>query len=188
MALSRRWFSDILLKEIAMELKTERLILKLLTLSQLKLWVSSIPKLELELDCKYDGGPVERIFLDFINYQIKKIKNDPSNLLYISFWFIIRKDDKKAVGSISFKNIPNELKEVEIGYGLQSEFEHNGYMTEAVRAFCNMALNDKKIETVIAETEKENTASYKVLERCGFIKYKEEESLWWKLDRKNNGL
>ena len=85
---------------------------------------------------------------------------------------------------MDYKNIPNEMKEIEIGYGLGSKYEHNGYMTEAVQAFCKMALMDVKINTIIAETEVKNKASYKVLERCGFEKYKEEETLWWRLNKR----
>jgi len=55
----------------------------------------------------------------------------------------IRKEDKRVVGSIDYKNIPNEIKEVEIGYGLEKQFEHNGYMTEAVSTFCKMAFMDE---------------------------------------------
>jgi RimJ/RimL family protein N-acetyltransferase len=44
--------------------------------------------------------------------------NNPENYVYHSFWFIIRKEDKTVVGSMDFKNIPNKLKEIEIGYGL----------------------------------------------------------------------
>jgi RimJ/RimL family protein N-acetyltransferase len=166
-----------------MELETERLFLKLLTLSQLKLWVNSISMLEMELNCKCDAEPIEGEFLNIIHNQIKIIENDPENYVYHSFWFIIRKEDKTVVGSMDFKNIPNELKEIEIGYGLGKKYEHNGYMTEAVKAFCKKAFEDKKIETIIAETEVENTSSFKVLERCGFKKYKEERTLWWKLNK-----
>ena len=42
---------------------------------------------------------------------------------------------------------------------------------------------DDKIETIIAETEVENIPSYKVLGRCGFKKYKEEETHWWRLNK-----
>jgi RimJ/RimL family protein N-acetyltransferase len=166
-----------------MEIETERLLLKLLTLSQLKLWVNDISTLEMELNCKCDAEPIKGVFLNIINNQIKIIENDPENYIYHSFWFIIRKEDKAVVGSIDFKNIPNELKEVEIGYGLGKKYEHNGYMTEAVKAFCKKAFEDKKIETIIAETEVENINSYKVLEKCGFKKYKEEETHWWKLNK-----
>jgi predicted acetyltransferase len=164
-----------------MEIETERLLLKLLTLSQLKLWVNDISTLEMELNCKIDTELLNGVFLNIVNNQIIVIENDPENYIYHSFWFIIRKEYKTVLGSIDFKNIPNELKEVEIGYGLAKKYEHNGYMTEAVMAFCKKAFKDSKIETIIAETEVENTSSYKVLERCGFIKYKEEGSLWWKL-------
>jgi len=167
-----------------MEIETKRLILKLLTLSQLKLWVNNISKLEVELDCKCNKGPIDGFFLNIINNQIKIIENDPENYVYHSFWLIIRKEDKRVLGSIDYKNIPNEMKEVEIGYGLERQFEHNGYMTEAVSAFCKMAFMDENIETIIAETEAENTASYKVLERCDFKKYKEEGTHWLRLNKK----
>jgi RimJ/RimL family protein N-acetyltransferase len=166
-----------------MELETERLIIKLLTLSQLKLWVNNISTLEVELNCKCDKEPIDGFFLDIVNNQIKIIENDPENYVYHSFWFIIRKEDNRAVGSMDYKNIPNGMNEVEIGYGLEKQFEHNGYMTEAVGEFCKMVFTDEKIETIIAETEVENIASYKVLERCGFEKYKEEETYWWRLNK-----
>ena len=168
-----------------MELETERLLLKLLTLSQLKLWVINISMLEVELNCKCNKEPIDGFFLNIINNQIKLIENNPENYVYHSFWFIIRKEDKRVLGSIDYKNIPNKMKEVEIGYGLEKQFEHNGYMTEAVSAFCKMAFMDKKIETIIAETDVENIASYKVLERCGFKKYKKEEGThWWQLKKR----
>jgi len=166
-----------------MELETERLLLKLLTLSQLKLWVNNISMLEVELNCKCNKKPIDEFFLNIINNQIKIIENDLENYIYHSFWFIIRKEDRKVVGSIDYKNIPNEMKEVEIGYGLEKQFEHNGYMTEAVSSFCKMSFIDEKIETIIAETEVENIASYKLLERCGFKKYKEERTHWWRLSK-----
>ena len=173
------------MKHFLMELETERLYIKLLTLAQLKLWVNNIQILEKELYCKYDAEPIEGEFLNIINGQIKIIENDPENYIYHSFWFIIRKADKIAVGSMDFKNVPNEKKEVEIGYGLGKKYEHNGYMTEAVKTFCQWALADEKIGTIIAETEKEGKRSIKILEKCGFIKYKEEETLWWKLNKEN---
>jgi RimJ/RimL family protein N-acetyltransferase len=166
-----------------MKIETERLVIKLLTISQLKLWTNNISILEAELNCKYDAEPIEGEFLNIINGQIKIIENDPLNYMYHSFWFIIRKNDGIVVGSMDFKNIPDKMKEIEIGYGLGKRYEHNGYMTEAVEKFCEWALMDEKIETIIAETEIDNMASKRVLERCGFKKYKEQETAWWKLNK-----
>jgi RimJ/RimL family protein N-acetyltransferase len=170
--------------EKAMRLETKRLSIKLLTLSQLKLWINNIQLLEIKLNCKYDDEPIEGEFLKIINGQIKIIENDPENYMWHSFWFVIRKKDNAVVGSMDLKNIPNELKEIEIGYGLGKKYEHNGYMTESVKMFCEWALTNKDVETVIAETEIEKIASQKVLERCGFKKYKEGETAWWKLSKK----
>jgi RimJ/RimL family protein N-acetyltransferase len=155
-----------------------------LTPSQLKLWINNIQILEIELNCKYDAEPIEGELLKIINSQIKIIENDPENYMWHSFWFIIRKKDNTVVGSMAFKNIPNEMKEIEIGYGLGKKHEHNGYMTESVKTFCEWALTNKDVETVIAETEIENAASQKVLKRCGFKKYQEGETIWWRLIKK----
>jgi RimJ/RimL family protein N-acetyltransferase len=167
-----------------METETDRLIIKLLTLSQLNLWINNVLIIEKEMNCKYDAEPIEGEFKNIINGQIKIIENDPINYIFYSFWLIIRKNDRVVVGSMDFKNIPNEKKEVEIGYGLGKKYEHNGYMTEAVKGFCEFALKNKEIDTIIAETESENIPSQNVLKRNGFKKYKEEETVWWKLNRK----
>ena len=48
--------------------------------------------------------------------------------MWHSFFFIIRREDRVVVGSADFKDVPNKDGEVEIGYGLGKEYEHNGYM------------------------------------------------------------
>ena len=164
-----------------MTIQTQRLELALLTTHQLKLWFEDIAALENELNCTYKAEPLEGVFLDIIKNQYEVTKNDPDNYLYHSFFFIIRKIDRIVVGSADFKNVPNEKGEVEIGYGLGAEYEHNGYMTEAVKAMCAFALAREDISAIIAETEVDNVASQRVLQRCGFKKYKQNETMWWRL-------
>ncbi|AKA70422.1 GNAT family N-acetyltransferase [Clostridium scatologenes] len=164
-----------------MIIQTERLELILLTPNQLKLWIEDISELEKELDCFYKAESMEGAFLEIVKKQYKIIQKDLNNYLWHSFFLLIRKDDRVVVGSADFKDIPNKNGEVEIGYGLGKEFEHNGYMTEAVNAMCEWALKQNDIKSVIAETYLENLASQKILERCGFKKYKEGETFWWKL-------
>ena len=55
---------------------------------------------------------------------VKNSKKDPANYLWHSFWFLIRKITRVV--------------------GLGKEFEHNGYMTEAVRAYV-IGLCNRKI-------------------------------------------
>ncbi|GAE01303.1 acetyltransferase [Clostridium botulinum B str. Osaka05] len=164
-----------------MLIQTERLELIPLTLNQLKLWIEDIYQLEKELDCSYKAESMEGFFLEVVKGQYEITQKDPNNYLWYSFFFLVRKEDRVVVGSADFKDIPNENGEVEIGYGLGKEFEHNGYMTEAVKAMCGWALKQNGVTSVIAETDLEGLASQKILKHCGFKKDKEEETLWWRL-------
>ncbi|WP_123054369.1 GNAT family N-acetyltransferase [Clostridium sp. JN-1] len=164
-----------------MTIQTERLEIIPLTFNQLKLWIEDIPGLEKELGCSYKAEPMEGFFLGIVKGQYEITQKDPNNYLWHSFFFLIRKEDRVAVGSADFKDIPNENGEVEIGYGLGKEFEHNGYMTEAVKAMCEWALKQNDVTSVIAETDLDGLASQKILGHCGFKKYKQEETIWWKL-------
>lgn len=161
-------------------IQTERLELIPLNLHQLKLWVEDIRALERELDCSYQAEPLEGFFLDIVKGQLVITEKDPLHYPWHSFWLLIRKADRIVVGSADFKDLPNENGEVEIGYGLGKAFEHNGYMTEAVNAMCHWAL-EQGVLNIIAETESDSFASQRILEHCGFRKYKEAETCWWRL-------
>jgi ribosomal-protein-alanine N-acetyltransferase len=162
-------------------IETEHLELIPLNLQQLKLWVNDISCLESELACLYQAEPIEGPFFNIVNGQIEITEKDPKNFMWHSFWLLIRKSDRVVVGSADFKDVPNENKEVEIGYGLGNQYEHKGYMTEATKAMCEWALKQNNVSNVIAETDLNGFASQRVLERCGFKKYKQEETIWWRL-------
>ncbi len=164
-----------------MRIQTERLELIPLTPHQLKLWIEDVSALEKELNCSYKAEPMEGFFLDIVKGQLEVTEKDRGNYLWHSFWFLIRKSDRVVVGSSDFKDAPNKNNEVEIGYGLGKEFEHNGYMTEAVKAMCDWALKQSTVSSIIAETDLDGFASQKVLKRCGFKKCKKEKTLWWRL-------
>jgi RimJ/RimL family protein N-acetyltransferase len=136
-----------------MMIETDRLYLIPLTANQLKLWIEDIPALEKELNCSYQAEPMEGVFLHIVKGQYEITVNVELNYLYHSFWFLVRKTDRIVIGSVDFKGFPNADGEVEIGYGLGKEFEHNGYMTEAVQAMCHWAMEQELISHVIAETD-----------------------------------
>ncbi len=164
-----------------MMIETDRLFLIPLTVTQLKSWIENVPSLEKELNCIYHAEPMNGIFFDIVNGQLKILMEDEANYLYHTFWFLVRKSDRIVVGSADFKGRPNIDGEVEIGYGLGKEFEHNGYMTEAVIAMCQWVMKQKHISHVIAETDIDGISSQRILERCGFKLYKQGDTLWWKL-------
>ena len=124
---------------------------------------------------------MEGSFLNIVKNQYEIAKKDIDNYLWHSFFLLIRKKDRVVVGSADFKHIPNENGEVEIGYGLGKEFEHNGYMTEAVQAMCKWALKQENVSHIIAETDIDGFASQRILQRCGFVEKRREETIWWQL-------
>jgi RimJ/RimL family protein N-acetyltransferase len=110
-------------------LETKRLKLFPLTAKQLKLWLENTASLEHELNCKYQGEPLDGFFYDIVQGQVSITERDAENYLFHSFWLIMRKADRVVVGSCDFKDVPDENHEVEIGYGLGKEFEGMGYIT-----------------------------------------------------------
>jgi len=81
-------------------------------------------------------------------------------------YVVIDKSSDLAIGGIGFKSSPNEHGEVEIGYGICDTFQGRGVATEVVIAICAFARNGARV--VLAETERANVASQRVLEKAGF--------------------
>lgn len=163
-----------------MKIETERLEILALTPVQIRLWIENMPILEEKINCCYKAESLEGLFLEIVKHQLSIAENDGTNYFWHGFWFLIRKEDRTVIGSADFKDRPNEKGEVEIGYGLGKSFQHSGYMTEAVHAMCNWALQQKKVAHVIAETDLDGVASQRILRRCGFISTKaDKDSLWW---------
>ena len=71
------------------------------------------------------------------------------------------------IGELCFKGLSTDGI-AEIGYGISEEYQNNGYATEAVKAVLEWAFSHPKVSSVEAETDSDNTASKRVLEKCGF--------------------
>ena len=91
----------------------------------------------------------------------------PDQWEWYSIWMIELKDGTH-VGDLSFKGF-NADGSVEIGYGIEEEYQGRGYATEAVNAAVMWALQQPGVTRVEAETEPDNSASQRVLEKCGFV-------------------
>ena len=91
----------------------------------------------------------------------------PDQWEWYTIWIIERKDGAK-VGELCFKG-RNDDGSVENGYGISTEYQGCGYATEAVDAVVSWALRQSGVQRVDAETEPDNKASQRVLEKCGFL-------------------
>lgn len=95
-------------------------------------------------------------------------RNFPEQHLWYTAWGIYQNDSGDFVGDLCFKGLPAN-GQPEIGYGIQPEFEGQGYATEAVRAACQWAFSQPGITAVEAETAPDNAASQAVLRKVGFV-------------------
>lgn len=94
---------------------------------------------------------------------------------------IVETSSGLSVGGIGFKSSPNERGEIEIGYGVCQSFQGRGVATEAALAMCEIA--QRGARTVLAETDRENAASQRVLEKCGFVSFEQtNELIRWRRD------
>lgn len=91
----------------------------------------------------------------------------PEQWVWYAIWIMERKDGS-PVGDLCFKGL-NGDGSVEIGYGVNEPQQKQGYATEAVNAAATWALRQPGVTRVEAETEPENRASQRVLEKCGFV-------------------
>lgn len=82
---------------------------------------------------------------------------------------IVDRGSGVTVGSCGFKGLPDEGGFVEIAYGVDPEMQGRGYATEAARALVDYAFGNESVRLVRAHTLPENSASARVLAKCGFV-------------------
>ena len=85
---------------------------------------------------------------------------------WYAIWMIELKDSTH-IGELCFKGLSADGI-AEIGYGISEAYQNNGYATEAVKAVLEWAFSHPEVAAVEAETDSDNTASKRVLEKCGF--------------------
>lgn len=95
-------------------------------------------------------------------------KSDPGHRVWYAPWKMTLRSDHTYIGDLAYKG-PAQENTVEIGYGILPEYEKNGYTTEAVQAMTQWAFGNPDVVFVLAETDPNNKASQRVLEKCGFL-------------------
>lgn len=167
-------------------IETTRLILKPLTHEQLIKYIENDNSLELELGLNKSTRIISPELKEALEQTIvPNVADVTKNYLFSTLWTAILKSENCMVGDLCFVGEPDEAGEVEIGYGTYEEFRQKGYMTEAVAGLIRWAGTQPAIKAIIAGTEKNNVASFTILEKNGFVKIGETEILWnWRLPLK----
>ena len=80
---------------------------------------------------------------------------------------VVVRETGTSVGTCSFKG-PPVGGVVEIAYGIDPDYEGNGYATEAARALVDFASSFDEVRCIRAHTLPNAIASKRVLTKCGF--------------------
>jgi RimJ/RimL family protein N-acetyltransferase len=81
-------------------------------------------------------------------------------------WLVLQKDDNKPIGMCGLVK-RDYLEDVDIGFALMPEYEGLGYGFEMASATIMHSNNILQIESVVAITDADNTASIKLLNKLG---------------------
>ncbi|HQW45504.1 MAG TPA: GNAT family N-acetyltransferase [Chitinophagaceae bacterium] len=173
-------------------IETERLTLRPLTYNQLVKYIKCDHSLEEELHLNETSRTISPALKEALEQTIlPNVADKTKNYLYSTLWTAILKSENKMVADLCIVGEPNENGEIEIGYGTYDEFQGKGFMTEIVGGIIAWTKTQHIVKSIIASTDKTNTASFKVLEKNNFIKMGETETLLnWKLEiphEMNNG-
>ncbi|MEK4426151.1 GNAT family N-acetyltransferase [Solibacillus sp. FSL K6-1523] len=166
------------------ELNTERLRLIPLSAENLRLLIDNPKQMELRLSILESGRFLSTELKQAMEVRLSKLLDDEGNYIWYTNWLIVSKDKNCSVGGIMLKGLPNENGEVVIGYYTHPEYQGNGYMTETINSMKNWLLNQPGVMYVIADTDKDNIPSHRVLEKTGAEMYKKTNELYfWKFVR-----
>jgi [ribosomal protein S5]-alanine N-acetyltransferase len=169
-------------------LNTKRLKLICLTYENMCILRDSVWKFEDILGLKHskDIDTGDEMAIDICGaYEYFQSLSDKGSLpreslLWYRYWLIINVDDNVIIGGICFKGHPDQNGQVEIGYGIDENYQNRGYATEAVAELIDWSQKQSGVIKVTAETEKGNVSSQRVLQKCGMTKYDEnEENYYW---------
>ena len=84
-------------------------------------------------------------------------------------FFVVHGGIRAAIGAAGFKGPPDATGTVEIAYGIEPNFEGQGYATEAAAALVAFAFDTAQVQLVRAHTLPTPNASTRVLAKCGFL-------------------
>jgi [ribosomal protein S5]-alanine N-acetyltransferase len=109
-----------------------------------------------------DRGPLE--------YVLERLEQGPEQEGWWLHFILLTRSiaGRILVGSAGYKGPPGPDGTVEVGYGVVSDHQRQGFASEATRGLVAHAFAQPAVRRVIAETYPDMTPSIGVLTKCGF--------------------
>lgn len=164
-----------------MKIFTNRLEIRPLSSSQLKSYISDSLLLTKELKLWKPLDQLDDHMKKVYHLKAKRIETLPSSLLYNTYFIIILKEERVAIGTLGLTGLPDQDGLVEVGYAINENYRNQGFMREGLESFAKWLLQIREVSGINACTSKENIASHKVLEACHFEKvFIEKDMIMWR--------
>ena len=116
-----------------------------------------------EISRKYLGGALDE------NKAREKVLNLLNNHAKV---YAIKEKENDSLLGILYLNIYYDEKNIELSYEFKSNYFGMGYAYESIMSFLHY-LEQNGIQVLVAETQKKNINSIKLLKKLGFVKMKE---------------
>ncbi|KAA0549538.1 GNAT family N-acetyltransferase [Bacillus sp. BGMRC 2118] len=93
------------------------------------------------------------------------------------YGFVVEKTSKTVIGMMGFKTSPNGDGLIEIGYGIHTQFQGNGYANEMVQGLIDWAFQQPDVKGITATNiNKDNYGSIKIVEKVGMTLIQENKN------------
>lgn len=154
-----------------MVIETNRLLLVPTTVELARAEVSGGCEFEGLLGASVPKNWPPETLADALPLFLKWIEAAPDKVGWFNWYALAQADGLSLpilIGGCGFFGPPCNGT-VQIGYSVLSEFQRQGFATEMVEGIVSWAMEQPAVVRIIAETEWENPASVRVLEKVGFV-------------------
>lgn len=111
-----------------------------------------------------------RNLIDFqgpLGWRVPQVKADPATNKWFVRWIVL-KENREVIGSTSFHGTPDAQGMMEIGLGIETQYQNQGYAKEALLGMWRWVLTFPEVKTLRYTVSPENLPSIAVIKYFGF--------------------
>nr|MBP7894204.1 GNAT family N-acetyltransferase [Candidatus Planktophila sp.] len=111
-----------------------------------------------------------RNLIDFqgpLGWRVPQVKADPATNKWFVRWIVL-KENREVIGSTSFHGTPDAQGMMEIGLGIETQYQNKGYAKEALLGMWRWVLTFPEVKTLRYTVSPENLPSIAVIKYFGF--------------------
>jgi len=119
------------------------------------------------------GGDISnplRVLIDFqgpLAWRVPQVKADSSSNKWFIRWIVL-KSNREIIGSVSFHGVPDSQGMIEIGLGVEPEYQNQGFAKEALLGMWRWAITNPEVRTLRYTVSPKNAPSIAVINYFGF--------------------